>query len=51
LLLQPVIAESGVAALGAVLWPVPNATDVLLHTNLDRAPLSPGARQALDVAR
>ncbi|MGH3996502.1 MAG: hypothetical protein ACRDTJ_03450 [Pseudonocardiaceae bacterium] len=30
----------------AVLWPVPNATDVLLHTNPGRASLSPGARQA-----
>ena len=30
--------------------PVLNATGVLLHTNLGRAPLSPAARRALDVA-
>ena len=32
------------------LRPVLNATGVLLHTNLGRAPLSPAARRALDVA-
>ena len=32
------------------LRPVLNATGVLLHTNLGRAPLSPAARHALDVA-
>ncbi|MCW0212721.1 MAG: L-seryl-tRNA(Sec) selenium transferase, partial [Pseudonocardia sp.] len=30
--------------------PVLNATGVLLHTNLGRAPLSPAAREALDIA-
>jgi L-seryl-tRNA(Ser) seleniumtransferase len=32
------------------LAPVLNATGVLLHTNLGRAPLSPAARRALDLA-
>jgi L-seryl-tRNA(Ser) seleniumtransferase len=32
------------------LRPVLNATGVLLHTNLGRAPLSPAARRALDIA-
>jgi L-seryl-tRNA(Ser) seleniumtransferase len=34
----------------ATLRPVLNATGVLLHTNLGRAPLSPAARHALEVA-
>ena len=37
-------------ATAASLRPVLNATGVLLHTNLGRAPLSPAARAALDVA-
>jgi L-seryl-tRNA(Ser) seleniumtransferase len=37
-------------ATAAGLRPVLNATGVLLHTNLGRAPLSPAARAALDVA-
>jgi len=36
--------------IAATLRPVLNATGVLLHTNLGRAPLSAAARQALDVA-
>lgn len=36
--------------IAATLRPVLNATGVLLHTNLGRAPLSPAARRALDVA-
>jgi L-seryl-tRNA(Ser) seleniumtransferase len=37
-------------ATAASLRPVLNATGVVLHTNLGRAPLSPAARAALDVA-
>ncbi len=37
-------------ATATTLRPVLNATGVLLHTNLGRAPLSPAARHALDVA-
>lgn len=37
-------------ATAASVRPVLNATGVLLHTNLGRAPLSPAARAALDVA-
>jgi L-seryl-tRNA(Ser) seleniumtransferase len=37
-------------ATATTLRPVLNATGVLLHTNLGRAPLSPAARRALDVA-
>jgi L-seryl-tRNA(Ser) seleniumtransferase len=44
------VADAAVAALpetAAALRPVVNATGVLLHTNLGRAPLSPAARNAL----
>jgi L-seryl-tRNA(Ser) seleniumtransferase len=47
------VADSAVDALPAAattLRPVLNATGVLLHTNLGRAPLSAAARDALDVA-
>ena len=40
----------GLPATATTLRPVLNATGVLLHTNLGRAPLSPAARHALDVA-
>ena len=40
----------GLPAGAATLAPVLNATGVLLHTNLGRAPLSAAARDALDVA-
>jgi L-seryl-tRNA(Ser) seleniumtransferase len=40
----------GLPATATTLRPVLNATGVLLHTNLGRAPLSPAARRALDVA-
>ncbi len=41
---------AGLPARSTALRPVLNATGVLLHTNLGRAPLSPAAREALDVA-
>jgi L-seryl-tRNA(Ser) seleniumtransferase len=47
------VADAAVAALPAVaasLTPVINATGVLLHTNLGRAPLSAAARDALQAA-
>ncbi|GLZ49425.1 L-seryl-tRNA(Sec) selenium transferase [Actinomycetospora sp. NBRC 106375] len=47
------VADEVVAAMpptAASLRPVVNATGVLLHTNLGRAPLSPAARDALDLA-
>ena len=47
------VAEAALAALPATacgLRPVLNATGVLLHTNLGRAPLSAAARAALDLA-
>jgi L-seryl-tRNA(Ser) seleniumtransferase len=47
------VADAVLAALPATatdLRPVLNATGVLLHTNLGRAPLSAAARAALDVA-
>ncbi|MGN6686119.1 MAG: L-seryl-tRNA(Sec) selenium transferase [Actinomycetales bacterium] len=47
------VAEAAVAALPAAstsLHRVVNATGVVVHTNLGRAPLSPAAREALDVA-
>ncbi|GAA2573220.1 L-seryl-tRNA(Sec) selenium transferase [Pseudonocardia hydrocarbonoxydans] len=47
------VAATALAALPATptaLTPVVNATGVLLHTNLGRAPLSAAARAALDVA-
>ena len=47
------VVEAALDALPAAatgLRPVLNATGVLLHTNLGRAPLSPAARAALDVA-
>jgi L-seryl-tRNA(Ser) seleniumtransferase len=40
----------GLPDTATTLRPVLNATGVLLHTNLGRAPLSPAARRALDVA-
>ena len=40
----------GLPPTATTLRPVLNATGVLLHTNLGRAPLSPAARRALDVA-
>lgn len=40
----------GLPRAATTLRPVVNATGVLLHTNLGRAPLSPAARRALDVA-
>ena len=43
-------AVSGLPAFATSLTPVLNATGVLLHTNLGRAPLSAGAREALTVA-
>ncbi|TNY37507.1 L-seryl-tRNA(Sec) selenium transferase [Thermomonospora catenispora] len=47
------VADAAVAALpphAATLRPVVNATGVLLHTNLGRAPLSPAAREAVAAA-
>ena len=47
------VADTAVASLPArstTLVPVINATGVLLHTNLGRAPLSPAARDALQAA-
>src|SRR5437764_13477632 len=47
------VADTAVAGLPArptTLTPVINATGVLLHTNLGRAPLSPAARDALQAA-
>jgi L-seryl-tRNA(Ser) seleniumtransferase len=43
-------ALAGLPATSTSLRPVLNATGVLLHTNLGRAPLSTAARSALDVA-
>lgn len=43
-------AVASLPALAATLTPVINATGVLLHTNLGRAPLSDAARAALQVA-
>jgi L-seryl-tRNA(Ser) seleniumtransferase len=43
-------AVSGLPRLATSLTPVINATGVLLHTNLGRAPLSAAARDALPVA-
>src|SRR5215475_1351233 len=43
-------AVTGLPPLAASLTPVLNATGVLLHTNLGRAPLSDAARQALGAA-
>jgi L-seryl-tRNA(Ser) seleniumtransferase len=40
----------GLPDTATTLTPVLNATGVLLHTNLGRAPLSPAARRALEVA-
>src|SRR5438067_1888664 len=41
---------AGLPARPTTLTPVINATGVLLHTNLGRAPLSPAARDALQAA-
>jgi L-seryl-tRNA(Ser) seleniumtransferase len=46
----PDAAAASLPALAATLTPVINATGVLLHTNLGRAPLSPAARDALQAA-
>ena len=43
-------ALAGLPATSTALRPVINATGVLLHTNLGRAPLSAAAREALEVA-
>src|SRR5215831_11387631 len=43
-------AVAGLPALAASLTPVLNATGVLLHTNLGRAPLSAAAREAVGAA-
>jgi L-seryl-tRNA(Ser) seleniumtransferase len=44
------VAVSALPALAATLTPVINATGVLLHTNLGRAPLSAAARAAVQAA-
>jgi L-seryl-tRNA(Ser) seleniumtransferase len=44
------IAAAALPSLAATLTPVINATGVLLHTNLGRAPLSDAARAALQAA-
>jgi L-seryl-tRNA(Ser) seleniumtransferase len=46
----PDAAVAGLPPLATTLTPVINATGVLLHTNLGRAPLSPAARAALAAA-
>jgi L-seryl-tRNA(Ser) seleniumtransferase len=46
----PDAAAESLPAIAATLTPVINATGVLLHTNLGRAPLSVAARDALQVA-
>jgi L-seryl-tRNA(Ser) seleniumtransferase len=43
-------AADALPSLAATLTPVINATGVLLHTNLGRAPLSPAARAAIQAA-
>jgi L-seryl-tRNA(Ser) seleniumtransferase len=43
-------AADALPSLAATLTPVINATGVLLHTNLGRAPLSPAARAAVQAA-
>ncbi len=44
------VAAAGLPPLAATLTPVINATGVLLHTNLGRAPLSAAARAAVQAA-
>jgi L-seryl-tRNA(Ser) seleniumtransferase len=46
----PDAAAESLPLIAATLTPVINATGVLLHTNLGRAPLSVAAREALEVA-
>ena len=46
----PDAAAESLPAIAATLTPVINATGVLLHTNLGRAPLSAAAKDALQVA-
>jgi L-seryl-tRNA(Ser) seleniumtransferase len=46
----PDVASESLPAFAATLTPVINATGVLLHTNLGRAPLSAAAKDALQVA-
>ncbi|MBW0093663.1 L-seryl-tRNA(Sec) selenium transferase [Pseudonocardia sp. KRD-184] len=46
----PGAALAALPSAAASLTPVVNATGVLLHTNLGRAPLSAAAREALDLA-
>jgi L-seryl-tRNA(Ser) seleniumtransferase len=46
----PDVAAESLPAFAATLTPVINATGVLLHTNLGRAPLSAAAKDALQVA-
>jgi len=46
----PAAAVTGLPPLAASLTPVLNATGVLLHTNLGRAPLSAAARESLGAA-